>query len=133
MDENNKFIGSSYENFSGYDSECFDDNKKEQKQMTEEEFMEQKKAWRPKIEDKYVLSKISTPIARPANKFSLAELKSAAEEQYYLRNYQLSLNYVNDILKPKDPNLETDCDLSGAEKKEMEYLRDMCLKKMSLS
>ncbi|KTW31089.1 uncharacterized protein T551_01641 [Pneumocystis jirovecii RU7] len=134
MDEKKEFVGFfGEEYYDSYDFEWFNDNEKEKKKMTEAEFIEQKNAWRPKIEDKHTFSKISIPIPRPANKFSLAELKSAAEEQYYLRNYQLSLNYVNDLLKPKNSNFPTDCNLHGAEKKEMEYLRDMCLKRLSLA
>ncbi|KAG5518193.1 hypothetical protein PMAC_003379 [Pneumocystis sp. 'macacae'] len=132
MDENKeflRFLNKKY--YNNYDFEWFNNDEKKKIKMTEAEFMEQKNAWRPKIEDRDILSKISIPIPRPADKFSLIELKSAAEEQYYLRNYQLSLNYVNDLLKPKNPNFPTDCNLCGAEKKEMEYLRDMCFKKLS--
>ncbi|KAG4302509.1 hypothetical protein PCANB_001185 [Pneumocystis canis] len=132
MSEDSRHIGFlDEEYYDSYDFECLNDNKKEQKKMTETEFIEEKKVWKPKIEDKYILSKICIPIPRPANKFSLLTLKSAAEEQYYLRNYQLSLDYVNDLLKPKNPDFEADCSIYGVERKEMEYLRNRCIEKLS--
>ncbi|EMR08491.1 hypothetical protein PNEG_03317 [Pneumocystis murina B123] len=130
MDEDKEFVGFLYENCYSYDFEWSDGNDKCKKEMTEDTFLEQKKTWKPKIEDKYILSKTPNPIPRPADKFSLAILKSAAEEQYYLRNYQKSLDYVNDLLKPKDSNLKEDYELCEKEKKQMNYLRNKCLEKL---
>ncbi|KAL7267189.1 hypothetical protein RUND412_010237 [Rhizina undulata] len=90
-------------------------------QQTEEAFQAQKVSWRPICQSLQAKRRLHYPtwgLEAPSKEEAL-EIKAAAEERYYSRDYKRALALIERALRAGD-------EVHPTEKKEILYLRERC-------